>query len=47
MVFKIVPAQLTLNNYKHEPQIIKNKFKKEKPGPFARVLETTIKSISK
>ena len=47
MIFKIAPAQPTLNNYKHDPQTVKNRLKKEKPGSFARVLEDTIKSIGK
>ena len=47
MILKIVPAQPTLNNYKHDPQTVKNRLKKEKSGSFARFLEYTIKSIGK
>jgi hypothetical protein len=47
MIFKIASAQPTLNNYKHNPQTVKDRLKKVKSGSFARVLEDTIKSIGK
>ena len=47
MILKITLAQPTLNNYKHDPQTVKDRFKKEKSGSFASVLEDTIKSIGK
>lgn len=47
MIFKIAPAKPMLNNYKHHPQTVKDRLKKEKLGSFASVLEDTIKSIGK